>query len=66
MWRRDKASEFGVPETAVLDDVLLREIAHSVISSERDLVDTGILPEGKYELFGQEIFDILRVFMRQS
>ena len=66
VWRRDKASEFGVPETAVLDDVLLREIAHSVISSERDLVDTGILPEGKYELFGQELFDILRVFMRQS
>lgn len=66
VWRRDKAAEFGVPESAVLDDVLLREIAHSVISSDRDLLDKGILPEGKYELFGQEIFEILKVFMRQS
>lgn len=66
VWRRDKASGFGVPEEAVLDDVILKEIAVSGISSQEELLSTGIMPEGKYDLFGSEIFDILRVFNQDS
>lgn len=58
-WRKAKAESFGLPEEAILDDVILKEISRDELSKREDLLAHGLLTEGKYEIFGSEIYEVV-------
>lgn len=58
-WRKAKAEGFGLPEEAILEDVILKEISRDEISKREDLLAHGLLTEGKYEIFGAEIYEVV-------
>ena len=58
-WRRAKAEGFGLPEEAILEDVILKEISRDEIGKREDLLAHGLLTEGKYEIFGSEIYEVV-------
>lgn len=58
-WRKTKAEGFGLPEEAILEDVLLKDISDAQLEKREDLLAHGLLPEGKYEIFGAEIYEVV-------